>query len=486
MKSLLIAIAILAPACTGDTGPAGPAGTNGTNGLNGSNGTNGSNGNDIILSDRAKHGLDIMPFTPDLTGKTGPEIEQIGQGSYLVNAVIDCSGCHNSPTQQYLGGGVPFTFDAAGDTVYSRNLTTDATDGLKLTEAQFIETLQTGRDWHADQNGGDGLLIIMPWVNFRWMHTDDIKAIYAYLKVVPPVANPVPGDTKGPLATATPIPLPTTYDRGEQTRAITPETNFMGDPVPDPDGVTRGIEVNPLSDPDNFLTMDAATQAHFGRGAYLVNAAVCNDCHTNPPYSTAPDATFLAVNPDDFLKGGAVFVTPTGLGAVFGTTRSMSRNLIGQFTDVESGFFNEPASTYLRFFEIITTGTHVDDPGAPPLAWPMPWDHFRNMETDDLVSVYTYVDTLAKHNPATVANHNKLTQSAALYCDAAHACPSGLGYTCVIDATYGNECAHNACTTDAQCGACQMCDNGTGGTNTCLAPGAATAAYQACAAGAGI
>ena len=474
MKRVLLAIAIIAPGCTGDTGPAGTNGTNGTNGMNGSNGSNGSNGNDIILSDRAKHGLDIAPVPLDLTGKTGDEIEQIGQGSYLVNAVIDCSGCHNSPTNQYLGGGVKFVFDPGGDYVFSRNLTPDPNDGLKLTEAQFVETLQTGRDWHPDQNGGDGLLVIMPWPNFRWMHTDDIKAIFAYLQVIPAVANPVSTDSKGGLAAATPVPLPTTYDRGEQTRTITAETDFMGAPVPDPDGVNRGIEVNPLHDPDNFALMDAATQAHFGRGAYLVNAAVCNDCHTNPPYSVMPDATFLAVNPDDFLKGGGVFVTPPGLGPIFGTTRSMSANLIGQFTDTASGFFNESTSTYLRFFQVISTGTHVDDPGTPPLAWPMPFDHFRNMETDDLVSLYTYVDTLAKHQPNTTANHNKLTQRAAVYCDSAHTCP-GVFASCHMDATFGNECVGNACANDGDCGACQHCTG-----SVCVAPDPATQVDQAC------
>jgi hypothetical protein len=480
----MLAIAILVPACTGDTGPAGPAGAPGTDGQNGSAGSAGSDGNDIILSVRAKHGLDIAPVMLDLAGKTGDQIEQIGQGSYLVNAVVDCSGCHNSPAQQYLAGGTPFVIDGSGDTVFSRNLTPDPTDGLKHTEAQFIETFQTGRDFHADQNGGNGLLIVMPWPNFRWLHTDDIKAIYAYLKAIPPVANPVPGDSKGPAAGLTPVALPTVYDRGETARPITPEINFMGDPIPDADGVTRGIEVNPLTDPTGFLGMDASAQAHFGRGAYLVNAAVCNDCHTNPPYGTIPGPTFLAVTPDDFLKGGAVFVTPPGLGPIFGTTRSMSKNLIGEATDTVSGFFNEGASTYLRFDEIITTGTHIDDPGQPPLAWPMPWDHFRNMETDDLVSLYTYLDTLAKQQPNTAANHNKQTQGAAIYCDATHACPGGLGYSCHTDTTYGNECAGNVCTSDADCGACQMCD--TGGTNTCVPPGGATTPYQACALGAGI
>jgi hypothetical protein len=462
-------IALVLVGCTGDRGPAGPAGADGTNGMDG---MNGSNGNDIILSARAKLGLDIAPVMLDLTGLDGPGIEKVGIGSYWVNAVIDCSGCHNSPTGGYLAGGVPFVIDASGDVVYSRNLTPDPMYGLKHTEAQFIETFQTGRDFHPDQNGGDGMLIVMPWSNFRWLHVDDIKAIYAYLRAIPANTNSVSTDQKGPAAAATPIPLPPAYDRGQQTRTITPDADAMGTPIPDPDGVIRGIEVSPLADPTNFDTMDAATQARFGRGAYLVDAAVCSDCHTNPPYSLMPGPSFLAVTPADYLKGGGVFVTPPGLESIFHQQRSMSHNLLGKL----NGFFNETGMNFNLFHEIIATGTHVDDTPAAPLAWPMPFDHFRNMETEDLVSLYTYLSTLAKNEGTTPAANDKLTQGAAIWCDATHACPSGAGYTCHINATFGNECVGNSCADSSECGACQHCD----ATSHCVAPSTTVAADQAC------
>ena len=471
MKRFIL-IAIVVAGCTGDKGPAGADGVDGVNGQNGQNGSNGSNGNDIILSTRAKLGLDIAPVMLDLTGLDGPGIEKVGIGSYWVNAVIDCSGCHNSPTGGYLAGGVPFVLDPAGDVVYSRNLTPDPTYGLKHTEAEFIETLQTGRDFHPDQNGGNGMLFVMPWSNFRWMHVDDIKAIYAYLKAIPANGNIVTGDQKGALAVATPIPLPTTYDRGEQNRAITPDTDAMGGEIPDPDGVIRGIEVSPLSDPNNFATMDATTQAAFGRGAYIVNNAVCSDCHTNPPYSVTPGPSFLDITPTKFLKGGGVFVTPPGLEPVFHQQRSMSANLLG----AANGFFNEPGMTFSLFNEIIATASHVDDTPAAPLAWPMPADHFRHMETSDLVAVYTYVSTLAKHEPGTAAASDNLTQGAAIWCDATHACPTG--YTCHINATFGNECIGNSCADAGECGACQHCD----ASSHCAAPDPQNAADQACVA----
>jgi hypothetical protein len=461
MNRLVLVIGYLAAlgACTGDRG------ANGTDGTNGTNGTNGSDGQTVILSTRAKHGLDIAPVQLNLTGLTPAQIEQVGIGSYWVNAVIDCSGCHNSPTGGYLAGGNQFPIDASGDFVYSRNLTSDAT-GLKLTEAQFVEALQTGRDFHPDQNSGNGLLIVMPWNMFRWLHTSDLKAIYAYLKAIPAVSNQVTMDQKGAAGAATPIAFPTTFDRGETTRALTPETDFMGNPVPDPDGVIRGSEVNPL----NSAALDATTEERFGRGSYLVNAAACNDCHTNPGFDRTPGPNFLKINTAQFLAGGGVFVTPPGLGPVFHTTRSMSANLLGH-----NGFFNESGVDFLLFEEILATGEHVDDPVPAPLAWPMPWDHFRNMDTEDLLAVYTYLGTLAAQQPRT----DKLTQPPALFCDATHACPAGANFTCHTNATFGNECVGNTCTTAADCGACQHCTAGGAGT-VCTAPDPANAADQAC------
>src|SRR5262249_23650294 len=150
---------------TGDAGSPGSNGTNGTNGTNGMNGMNGMdgmNGGTIIISDRAKHGLDISPVPVDTNGKTGDQIEAIGQGSYIVNAIGGCTDGHTSDPTKFLGGGTPFPLDGANPPhmVFSRNLTPDPTHGLQLDEAQFIEALQTGKDRSA---AGNEALIVMPW-----------------------------------------------------------------------------------------------------------------------------------------------------------------------------------------------------------------------------------------------------------------------------------------------------------------------------------
>lgn len=72
---------------------------------------------------------------------------------------------------------------------YAANLTPDEQTGIGLwTEDHFIKALRTGKHM------GDGRDILppMPWQFFREMPDADLKAIFAYLKSLPPVKNPVP------------------------------------------------------------------------------------------------------------------------------------------------------------------------------------------------------------------------------------------------------------------------------------------------------
>jgi mono/diheme cytochrome c family protein len=445
---LAMILGLALAACTGPKGPAGSNGTNGmdgTNGMNGTNGTNGSNG--IVISDEAKHGLDISFFPIDTSMMDGPTIEKVGRGSYLVNAVIDCSGCHTADPTKPLAGGVQFPIDAAGDFVYSRNLTSDPTSGLMLTEDQFVQVFQTGKDF---KNGGQ-LLFVMAWPNFRWMAVDDIKAIYAYIKLVPPVMNMVGPDSKGPAAALGPIPLPSSYNEGQQQRLMPPDT-IMGQPVPDPGHVQRGLAVVPLNDPSSLAFMSPTDQVAFGRGSYLVNAAACNDCHTNNgglPRDYTPGPNFLHIWTDQYLAGGAVFALPPGLDMLLKEKRTMSKNLLG----AENGFFNEPGMSFGLFEGIILDMAHIDDTPPMPLGWPMPADHFRNMSAEDLAAVYTYLSTLASDEPRTAAN-DKLTQSYARFCAMTSDCDTTAGETCAAD----GECVGKTCGGDSDCDACQTCN----------------------------
>jgi hypothetical protein len=64
------------------------------------------------------------------------------------------------------------------------NLTSDPETGrlARFTEDDFVARFRTGRVIEGSP---------MPWQTYRRMHEDDLRAIYRYLKTLPPARNDV-------------------------------------------------------------------------------------------------------------------------------------------------------------------------------------------------------------------------------------------------------------------------------------------------------
>ena len=72
---------------------------------------------------------------------------------------------------------------------YAANLTPDTNTGLGIwTEDMFLKAMRTGRHMGA----GREILPPMPWRNLAGLNDEDLKAIYAYLRTIPPIRNEVP------------------------------------------------------------------------------------------------------------------------------------------------------------------------------------------------------------------------------------------------------------------------------------------------------
>jgi hypothetical protein len=167
--------------------------------------------------------------------------DYVGFGSWLVNAVADCNGCHNGGTPPnfnyaiggnpyfnqpkkvdpnvYLSGGQDFgqvaidaNFNLTGPHIISRNLTPDWTgrpEGGNTFE-QFLQIIQHGTDLDVLHppcsaqpanpnclfalpgiNPVDGYLLqVMPWPVFNNMSQQDLLAIYKYLSAIPCITGP--------------------------------------------------------------------------------------------------------------------------------------------------------------------------------------------------------------------------------------------------------------------------------------------------------
>lgn len=71
---------------------------------------------------------------------------------------------------------------------FAANLTPDATGLAGWTPETFIQSMRTGK--HAGV--GRPILPPMPWPNYARMTDDDLRAMFAYLKSLPPISNAVP------------------------------------------------------------------------------------------------------------------------------------------------------------------------------------------------------------------------------------------------------------------------------------------------------
>jgi hypothetical protein len=170
---------------------------------------------------RIEQGFDIAPVKLDMDGK---DWKLVGLGSYIVNGVGDCNGCHSAsefapggnpylgqpkkidPTT-YLGGGQDFgPLVPNSPDIISRNLTPDKTGRPEggRTFKEFRQIMRTGVDLdHVHPTcsatvttnclpppfDGDRLQI-MPWTTYQGMTDHDLRAIYEYLKTVPCLAGP--------------------------------------------------------------------------------------------------------------------------------------------------------------------------------------------------------------------------------------------------------------------------------------------------------
>jgi len=139
---------------------------------------------------RIVRGLQIAPVHLSFKGK---DRNQVGLGSYIVNAQGGCNDCHTNPS--YAPGGDPYRGEPtkinaahylAGGAQFgpftSPNITPDS-HGLPagLTFQEFKQVMRTGHD--PDEPGE--ILQVMPWPVYGNMIDSDLKAVYEYLRAIP-------------------------------------------------------------------------------------------------------------------------------------------------------------------------------------------------------------------------------------------------------------------------------------------------------------
>jgi mono/diheme cytochrome c family protein len=138
----------------------------------------------------------FKPFPYPAKGIVAPSPDdKVAYGRYLVNSRLLCYSCHSRDfatnddlhperSPGYLGGGNTMP-DIGGKLVYTANLTPDHETGIGgWTGEQFRRALKEGIR-------PDNRPLRYPMVPYRPLTDDEVDAIFAYLRSVPPARNEV-------------------------------------------------------------------------------------------------------------------------------------------------------------------------------------------------------------------------------------------------------------------------------------------------------
>ena len=152
-------------------------------------------------------------------GSAVPAANAVERGKYLV-AIAACNECHTpfamgpqgpmpdmtrmlsghpaavvlpappAPNADWVmsGNATNTAFAGPWGISYSPNLTPHETGLGVWTEEMFIKAIREGKH----MGGGRPILPPMPWPSYSLMTDDDLRAIFSYLKTIPPIDNVAP------------------------------------------------------------------------------------------------------------------------------------------------------------------------------------------------------------------------------------------------------------------------------------------------------
>ncbi|MBI4736652.1 MAG: cytochrome c [candidate division NC10 bacterium] len=218
-----------------------------------------------------------LSFARGTSEAAAPMPDLVTRGKYVFGAAGGC-GCHTEPKGPLNAGGR--RYDGPFGTVYSSNITPDRQTGIGAwTDEQIITAIRLGR-----RPNGQRLIPVHPYTVFNGMAEEDLRALVAYLRTVPPVNRP---------------------NRSKQITVPLFESVFL----PAWLAAFAAKETPPPTAP-------TSGQA---RGEYLVRAVGhCGECHTPRGVTHATDnSRFLAGNPKGPDGDPVPNITPdkdTGLG----------------------------------------------------------------------------------------------------------------------------------------------------------------------------
>jgi mono/diheme cytochrome c family protein len=291
---------------------------------------------------------------PELKVEQTPE--RVKRGDYLANCVASCMDCHSKRDwSKFSGPLTPGTLGMGGETFdqkfgfpgayYSRNITPAGI--ARYTDGELYRVITTGVT-----KEGRAMFPVMPYTHYATMDPEDIYSIIAYLRTIPSIENKVPESVSD-------FPM-----------------NIIINTIPSK--ATPGKKPDPAD--------------KVAYGAYLVNAAGCNECHT-------PEKMGQIIKELEF-SGGRAFQMPDG--SVVRTPNITP--------DAQTGIGNWTEDMFVGRFRAFAAPGYTPQPAVPgaPVSF-MPWTMYGNMTPEDLKAIYAYLRNVKpltnKVQPFTPAAH---------------------------------------------------------------------------------
>lgn len=192
----------------------------------------------IVISYLGSNKISASPSVAHSFEGEGADSSMLAYGEHLATVVSRCSNCHG----EGLKGAQLGEEDAFGLFVASNLTSGKGGVGSSFSDADWERAIRHGI-------GGDGrVLIAMPAEFFSHYSDEDLAALLAYIKQLPPVDNELPKTKPALLAKL-----------------------FIG----------AGLYAPPslVVDPDAPHNVSPPTDSQLEYGEYLVNIAACGECH---------------------------------------------------------------------------------------------------------------------------------------------------------------------------------------------------------------
>ncbi len=123
--------------------------------------------------------------TPLKMGPNGPEPDMSKMLSGSPEGMIPKAPKLDMP---WLGAGTLTAWSGPWGMSFAKNLTPDTSGLGKWDETTFMLAIRNGKH----MGNGRPIMPPMPWQYLKEMTDDDFKAVFAYLKSIPPIKNNVP------------------------------------------------------------------------------------------------------------------------------------------------------------------------------------------------------------------------------------------------------------------------------------------------------